>query len=119
MKNQFLTYYDLLGVGFNASTDEILKAFRVKAKEHHPDKNQGNQSSNTLFQYIQNEKEVLSDPVKRLEYDYVIGVKKRQEQRRVKSDNLNSVGQAIIGGAVVGLIVGLFVGALASGKDVN
>ena len=35
-------YYDILGVGKNASQDEIKKAFRKKARQYHPDVNKDN-----------------------------------------------------------------------------
>ncbi len=58
-------YYDVLGVSKNASKAEIKKAFREKAKKHHPDKG-GNES---IFKKINEANEVLSDDKKRLQYD--------------------------------------------------
>lgn len=112
MKNNYFTYYDLLGVDPNASQEEILKAFKVKAKEHHPDKNQGNHSSNTLFQYLQSAREVLTDPETRQEYDYAIGIKDRPGSANNSPSGSFSNSQKIIGGALVGLIVGLAIGSL-------
>ena len=36
-------YYDVLGVGQKSSAEEIKKAFRKKAMQFHPDRNQGNE----------------------------------------------------------------------------
>ena len=62
MKN----YYDILGVPSSASEEEIKKAFRKLALEHHPDKNNGD---DTRFKEINEAYQVLSDPDKRKEYD--------------------------------------------------
>ncbi len=59
-------YYDVLGVGKSASDDEIKKAFRKKAIEHHPDKEGGNEAK---FQEINEAYEVLKDERKRQRYD--------------------------------------------------
>lgn len=58
-------YYDILGVDKNATQDDIKKAFRKKALEHHPDKG-GDQA---LFIEINEANEVLSDENKRSQYD--------------------------------------------------
>lgn len=59
-------YYDVLGVGKNASADEIKKAFRRLAVQHHPDKEGGDE---TKFKEINEAYEVLKDPSKRQRYD--------------------------------------------------
>ena len=59
-------YYKILGVEKQASKDEIKKAFRKLAHEHHPDKNQGNDAK---FKEINEAYTVLSDDVKRQQYD--------------------------------------------------
>jgi molecular chaperone DnaJ len=58
-------YYELLGVGKNASADEIKKAFRKAAVEHHPDKG----GDEAKFKEINEAYEVLKDPSKRQRYD--------------------------------------------------
>jgi molecular chaperone DnaJ len=59
-------YYDTLGVPKSASADEIKKAFRRKAHEHHPDKDSGNADK---FKEINEAYQVLSDDSKRQQYD--------------------------------------------------
>jgi molecular chaperone DnaJ len=59
-------YYDVLGIGKSASDDEIKKAFRKKAIEHHPDKQGGDEAK---FQEINEAYEVLKDERKRQRYD--------------------------------------------------
>lgn len=58
-------YYEVLGVSKSASADEIKKAFRKAAIEHHPDKG----GDETKFKEINEAYEVLKDPSKRQRYD--------------------------------------------------
>lgn len=62
-------YYEVLGLGKNASDAEIKKAFRKQAKEHHPDLNPDDKASETRFKEINEAYEVLSDPDKKSKYD--------------------------------------------------
>jgi len=59
-------YYEVLGVSKSASAEEIKKAFRKKAIEHHPDKTGGD---DTKFKEIGEAYEVLSDEQKKAAYD--------------------------------------------------
>jgi molecular chaperone DnaJ len=59
-------YYDILGVSKGASADEIKRAFRKKAHEHHPDKGNGNAEK---FKEVNEAYQVLSDEQKRQQYD--------------------------------------------------
>jgi molecular chaperone DnaJ len=58
-------YYEVLGVSKDASADEVKKAFRRAAIEHHPD--QGGDEAK--FKEINEAYEVLKDPDKRKRYD--------------------------------------------------
>lgn len=58
-------YYDILGLGKNASADEIKKAFRKAAIEHHPDRG----GDEAKFKELNEAYEVLKDPSKRQRYD--------------------------------------------------
>lgn len=59
-------YYEILGLEKGASDDEIKKAFRRKAVDHHPDKAGGDE---TKFKEINEAYEVLKDSSKRQRYD--------------------------------------------------
>src|ERR1700754_874345 len=58
-------YYEVLGVGKDASADEIKKAFRRAAVEHHPDKG----GDEAKFKEINEAYGVLKDSNKRQRYD--------------------------------------------------
>jgi curved DNA-binding protein len=64
-------YYEVLGVGKNASQDELKKAFRRLAKDHHPDRNPNDPGAEERFKEINEAYAVLSDPDKRKQYDRV------------------------------------------------
>ena len=62
-------YYKTLGVGKNASDEEIKKAYRKLARQYHPDRNPGDKKAEERFKEISQAHDVLSDPDKRKAYD--------------------------------------------------
>jgi molecular chaperone DnaJ len=62
-------YYEILGVGRNATDEEIKKAYRKLAMQHHPDRNPGDASAETKFKEAAEAYEVLSNPDKKASYD--------------------------------------------------
>ena len=62
-------FYEILGVKESASQDEIKKAYRKLAKQHHPDANPGDPRAAERFKEIGEAYAVLSDQEKRKQYD--------------------------------------------------
>ena len=62
-------YYQTLGVDRKASDEELKKAFRKLAMQHHPDRNQDNPASEAKFKEVNEAYEVLKDPQKRAAFD--------------------------------------------------
>lgn len=62
-------YYELLGVQRGAGADDIKKAYRKLAMQHHPDKNHGNKAAEAKFKEINEAYEVLRDDQRRAAYD--------------------------------------------------
>ena len=62
-------YYEVLGVGKNASADDIKRSYRRMAMKYHPDKNPGDKKAEANFKECAEAYEVLSDAEKRRRYD--------------------------------------------------
>src|SRR5215510_1932601 len=62
-------YYELLGVNRSASADDIKKAFRKLAMQHHPDRNRDDKDAEKKFKEINHAYDILKDPDKRAAYD--------------------------------------------------
>jgi curved DNA-binding protein len=66
---EYKDYYKILGVDRKAKSEEIKRAYRKLAKQHHPDRNPGDNKAEEKFKEINEAYQVLSDPQKRSRYD--------------------------------------------------
>lgn len=78
--------YELLGVAENATDDAIKKAYRQLAKVYHPDRNAGNAEAAEKFKSICEAYDLLSDPVKRRQFDQTKKTTKAEGQQK-NADN--------------------------------
>ena len=62
-------YYKVLGIEKSATPEQIKKAYRKLARQHHPDVNPNDQGAEQKFKELNEANEVLSDPEKRKKYD--------------------------------------------------
>ena len=73
-----MDYYSILGVGRNASQDDIKKAYRKLAMKHHPDRG----GDTAKLSQINEAYDTLKDPMKRTQYD------NPQPQHRFNTSNM-------------------------------
>ncbi len=83
---EYIDYYKVLGVGKNASQEEIKKAYRKLARKLHPDLNPNDKEAIRKFQQLNEAHEVLSDPEKRKKYDqYGVDWKQAEQQQQARA----------------------------------
>jgi molecular chaperone DnaJ len=70
-RNDWLTkdFYQVLGVGKDATADDIKKAYRKLARANHPDSNPGDTVKHDRFKSVAEAYDVIGDPDKRKKYD--------------------------------------------------
>ena len=83
--NDYINYYDLLGIDKNASEEEIKKAYRSQAKKWHPDLNKDPDAPN-MAKKINEAKEILLDEKKRKEYDLYLNNYKNNIYDNIKQE---------------------------------
>jgi curved DNA-binding protein CbpA len=70
-------YYEVLGIAPSASTEEIREAYHKRAFQCHPDRHQESEEANKKMQQLNEAYAILSDPIKRREYDLPRGYGRR------------------------------------------
>jgi curved DNA-binding protein CbpA len=89
-------YYEVLGIEPSASAEEIKRAYHRLAFQCHPDRNRKSQEAHEEMERINEAYAVLSDPIKRREYDlprgYGIRVPKFKKDSKIKI-SINSPSQ--------------------------
>ena len=78
---EYKDYYKTLGVEKTATAEQIKKAYRKLARQHHPDVNPNDPESERKFKDVNEANEVLSDADKRKKYDQLGADWKRYEQQ--------------------------------------
>lgn len=86
---EFKDYYSILGVEPTATADEIKRAYRKLALQHHPDRNPGNKAAEERFKDIAEAYEVLADPAKRAKYDQLYTQWKEYQRRGGRPEYFN------------------------------
>ena len=71
-------HYTLLGLGRDASLDEIKKAYRQLAMRHHPDRTQNNPQDTEIFKAVAVAFATLSNPERRAKYDRLLAAAERR-----------------------------------------
>ena len=115
--------YEILGIACDASPEEIQKAYRYLAQEHHPDHNPDDSSAVHRFREVQRAFETLSDPEKRRDYDRSVHVENPKDRHHRSQERTHDTGlqtgrsddvsdqtiqyRGIHTGAIVGLVLGL------------
>ena len=82
--------YEELGVSKNATTEEIKQRYRILAQLHHPDKG----GDEEIFKRIKLAYEILSDFIRRKEYD---STGKMDQTRDIRNEALERIAQMLFG----------------------
>lgn len=79
MRNAKVNYYATLGLDTDCSLEQIRAAYRVLAKQHHPDLNPASSEALSRTQEINAAHEILSDPERRSAYDEALRAEAKQK----------------------------------------
>ena len=78
LRTAIINYYEILGVASNSSPEEIKREFRRLARRYHPDLNPGDKQAEEQFKQINEAYDILSDDLKRQQYNNQLFASKRR-----------------------------------------
>ena len=108
-------YYEVLGIGKNATDAEIKSAYRKLAKKYHPDLNPGNKEAEEKFKEVNEANDVLSDPQKRQRYDQFGFAGVDPNYAAANGGGAGGFGGGVCGGGPGGIFCGIFCGGVWGG----
>lgn len=106
--------YGSLGLSRTATDEDVRKAYRKLAREHHPDANPDDSKAEERFKEIQEAYEILSKPEKRREYDE----RSRPSSRKRRGTSRTTTGSRS-GGQTSGPVNVSDLFEKAGGQDIN
>ncbi|HEX7571961.1 MAG TPA: DnaJ domain-containing protein, partial [Bacteroidota bacterium] len=111
-------YYHVLGLARGATAEEIKKAYRKLALQHHPDRNPGNKEAEEKFKEAAEAYEVLGDQTKRKRYDQYghEGIKGTDFHPFTDANDIFSTFSDIFGGGAGGSIFDDMFGTQGRGR---
>ena len=77
MQSAQINHYVALGLDRRCTTEQVRAAYRLLAKRHHPDLNQGSPEAGARTQALNAAHEILTDPERRLAYDRELAAEKK------------------------------------------
>lgn len=87
-----MTHYERLGISPKATISEIKRAYRIKAKELHPDINHSKEANEKMVK-LNEAYQVLSDPIARVAYDITLNPSTQKTYRQKQSSYTSSCNQ--------------------------
>lgn len=122
MNYHFLNLYEILEINPEASQAEIKRAFRRLAFRCHPDHNPGDAEAAKRFQLVSLAYEILSDPQKKLKYDYFYYRKhgKAGRKRNYRKHDINdNIKAAISPGKLTSSVLAEYFGISTTGNSLR
>jgi DnaJ-class molecular chaperone len=95
LQNSAPNHYATLGLDHRCTEDQIRSAYRILAKKHHPDLNNGSRISVEQTQALNSAYEILSDPDRREAYDHEQATAKKTAARSRSSKASQNISEDV------------------------